>query len=181
MTTHTLIVRDLGLRDYEPTWRAMREFTDSRDAATPSELWIVEHPPVFTQGQAGKAEHVLAAGDIPVVQTDRGGQVTYHGPGQLVMYLLLSLRETGLGIRRLVIHLEQAVIDRALDLYDGFDDPAHPVPVVRVRDDLFVSELYHGPTRAFKDMALQPFGVVLSSLAMARREAPRRSALVCQG
>lgn len=115
MSSHTLIVRDLGLQDYEPTWRAMREFTDSRDAATPSELWIVEHPPVFTQGQAGKAEHVLAAGDIPVVQTDRGGQVTYHGPGQLVIYLLLSLREAGLGIRRLVTHLEQAVIDALAD------------------------------------------------------------------
>ena len=115
MSSHTLIVRDLGLQDYEPTWRAMREFTDSRDAATPSELWIVEHPPVFTQGQAGKPEHVLAAGDIPVVQTDRGGQVTYHGPGQLVIYLLLSLREAGLGIRRLVTHLEQAVIDALAD------------------------------------------------------------------
>ena len=106
-----LIVRDLGRRDYEPTWRAMREFTDTRDETTTSELWIVEHPPVFTQGQAGKAEHVLAAGDIPVVQTDRGGQVTYHGPGQLVIYPLLSLREAGVGIRRLVTLLEQAVID----------------------------------------------------------------------
>ncbi len=107
----TLIVRDLGRRDYQPTWQAMRDFTDGRDETTPSELWIVEHPPVFTQGQAGKDEHVLAAGDIPVVQTDRGGQVTYHGPGQLVIYPLLSLREAGVGIRRLVTLLEQAVID----------------------------------------------------------------------
>ena len=115
MNDKRIMVRRLGLCDYLPTWQAMRQFTDQRDAHTRSELWIVEHPPVFTQGQAGKAEHVLAAGDIPVVQTDRGGQVTYHGPGQLVMYLLLSLRETGLGIRRLVIHLEQAVIDALAD------------------------------------------------------------------
>jgi lipoyl(octanoyl) transferase len=106
-----LIVRRLGLRDYETTWRAMRDFTDRRDEHTPSELWIVEHPPVFTQGQAGRAEHLLAPGDIPVVQTDRGGQVTYHGPGQLVIYLLIALREAGVGIRRLVTVMETAIID----------------------------------------------------------------------
>jgi lipoyl(octanoyl) transferase len=111
MTRHPLIVRRLGLRDYLPTWQAMREFTDRRGDDTPSELWIVEHPPVFTQGQAGKAEHLLAPGDIPVVQTDRGGQVTYHGPGQLVIYLLISLRDSGIGIRRLVRVMEQSIID----------------------------------------------------------------------
>jgi lipoyl(octanoyl) transferase len=105
-----LIVRRLGRRDYQPTWQAMRDFTDTRDASTASELWIVEHPPVFTQGQAGKAEHVLMAGDIPVVQTDRGGQVTYHGPGQLVIYLLISLREAGIGIRGLVTIMETSII-----------------------------------------------------------------------
>ena len=105
-----LIVRHLGRRDYQPTWQAMRDFTDTRDASTASELWIVEHPPVFTQGQAGKAEHVLMAGDIPVVQTDRGGQVTYHGPGQLVIYLLISLREAGIGIRGLVTIMEASII-----------------------------------------------------------------------
>jgi lipoyl(octanoyl) transferase len=89
----------------------MREFTDARGDDTPSELWIVEHPPVFTQGQAGRAEHLLAPGDIPVVQTDRGGQVTYHGPGQPVVYLLISLREAGVGIRRLVSVMEQAIVD----------------------------------------------------------------------
>ena len=89
----------------------MRAFTDARTATTPSELWIVEHPAVFTQGQAGKAEHLLAPGDIPVVQTDRGGQVTYHGPGQLVVYLLVSLRDAGVGIRGLVSIIEQAIID----------------------------------------------------------------------
>ncbi|HPQ23703.1 MAG TPA: lipoyl(octanoyl) transferase LipB [Gammaproteobacteria bacterium] len=107
----TLIVRHLGRRDYLPTWEAMRAFTDARTATTPSELWIVEHPAVFTQGQAGKAEHLLAPGDIPVVQTDRGGQVTYHGPGQLVVYLLVSLRDAGVGIRGLVSIIEQAIID----------------------------------------------------------------------
>lgn len=110
MSSRTLIIRRLGQRDYLPTWRAMREFTDQRGEETLSELWVVEHPPVFTQGQAGKAEHLLGTGDIPVVQTDRGGQVTYHGPGQLVIYLLISLREAGLGIRRLVTTMENAII-----------------------------------------------------------------------
>ena len=116
MTSRALIVRNLGLREYLPTWQAMREFTDARSDQTRSELWIVEHPPVFTQGQAGKAEHVLTPGDIPVVQTDRGGQVTYHGPGQLVIYLLVSLREAELGIRRLVGLMEQSIIG-LLDAY----------------------------------------------------------------
>jgi len=110
MSPKPLIIRQLGRRDYLPTWQAMREFTDSRTDQTPSELWIVEHPPVFTQGQAGKAEHLLGPGDIPVVQTDRGGQVTYHGPGQLVIYVLISLREAGIGIRRLVTAMEQSII-----------------------------------------------------------------------
>ncbi len=110
MTSRALIVRDLGLRDYLPTWQAMREFTDARSDQTRSELWIVEHSAVFTQGQAGKAEHLLTPGDIPVVQTDRGGQVTYHGPGQLVIYVLISLREAELGIRRLVGLMEQSII-----------------------------------------------------------------------
>ena len=109
-STKPLLFRRLGLVDYVPTWEAMREFTTARSDTTPSELWLVEHPPVFTQGQAGRPEHVLAAGDIPVVQTDRGGQVTYHGPGQAVFYLLLSLRETGLGVRGLVSAIEDTVI-----------------------------------------------------------------------
>jgi lipoyl(octanoyl) transferase len=111
MADRRLIVRHLGLRDYVAVWQDMRDFTDRRDTGTTSECWIVEHPPVFTQGQAGRAEHVLAPGDIPLVQTDRGGQVTYHGPGQLVVYLLLSLREAGVGVRGLVMAMEQAVID----------------------------------------------------------------------
>jgi len=111
MSQKPLIIRQLGRRDYLPTWQAMRDFTDRRDEDTVSEIWVVEHPPVFTQGQAGKAEHLLGPGDIPVVQTDRGGQVTYHGPGQLVIYLLISLREAGVGIRRLVSVMENAVIE----------------------------------------------------------------------
>ncbi len=110
MEPPVLKVRNLGLRDYLPTWRAMREFTDTRSNQTGSEFWIVEHPSVFTQGQAGRPEHLIAPGDIPVVQTDRGGQVTYHGPGQLVIYLLISLREAGIGVRRLVDVIEQAIV-----------------------------------------------------------------------
>ncbi len=102
---------DRGLCEYEPCWQAMRDYTDQRDADSPDQLWLVQHPPVFTLGLAGKAEHLLAPGDIPVVKTDRGGQVTYHGPGQVVIYLLLDLRRQGFGIRALVNLIEQAVID----------------------------------------------------------------------
>jgi len=107
----TLGFRELGRVAYEPTWHAMQQFTDNRDAQTMDEVWLLEHPPVFTQGQAGKAEHVLFPGDIPVVQVDRGGQVTYHGPGQLVAYLLLDVRRSGLGVRDLVTRIEQCLID----------------------------------------------------------------------
>ena len=100
-----------GLQPYEPVYRRMREFTLARDAGTPDELWFCEHEPVFTQGQAGKPEHVLAPGGIPVVQSDRGGQVTYHGPGQLMGYVLVDLQRLGYGIRSLVTRLEQATVD----------------------------------------------------------------------
>lgn len=100
----------LGRRPYEPVWQAMRALTDERDADTPDQFWLVEHDPVFTQGQAGKPEHLLMPGDIPVVQTDRGGQVTYHGPGQVVLYPLIDVRRAGLGVRELVSALENAVI-----------------------------------------------------------------------
>lgn len=103
--------RDLGLIDYEPTWQAMQRFTDGRDRQTPDEIWLVQHPPVFTQGQSGKPEHLLLPGDIPVVQVDRGGQVTYHGPGQLVVYLLLDVRRLGFGVRELVTRIENSLID----------------------------------------------------------------------
>jgi lipoyl(octanoyl) transferase len=107
----TLAVRSLGRRAYGPVWRAMQAFTDARDDGTADELWLVEHDPVFTLGQAGRREHLLAPGDIPVLAVDRGGQVTYHGPGQLVAYPLLDLRRAGLGVRELVCRIEQAVID----------------------------------------------------------------------
>lgn len=105
------LLRELGLVDYEPTWRNMQQFTESRNADTRDEIWFLEHPPVFTLGLAGKMEHVLWPGDIPVIHIDRGGQVTYHGPGQLVVYPLLDLKRLGLGVRALVEAIEMSVID----------------------------------------------------------------------
>ena len=112
----TIRVRALELAPYEPTWRAMQRFTDTRDESTPDEIWLVEHPPVFTLGMNASREHLLAPGDIPVVQIDRGGQVTYHGPGQLVIYPLLDLRRHRLGVRTLVVALENAIIAYAATL-----------------------------------------------------------------
>ena len=106
----TLIHKHLGLVDYESTWQQMKEFTSERDQSTPDELWYLQHPPVYTQGQAGKPEHVLNPKSIPIIQTDRGGQVTYHGPGQLVVYCLLDIQRMNLGIRDLVKQLEQSLI-----------------------------------------------------------------------
>ena len=105
-----LIVRHLGIRPYLDTWQAMQAFTDRRDVDTPDEIWLLQHEAVYTQGQAGKAEHLLHPTEIPVVQSDRGGQITYHGPGQLIAYLLLDVRRKGLGVRQLVTAMEQAVI-----------------------------------------------------------------------
>lgn len=106
-----LLIRRLGRQTYEPVWHAMQAFTDARGSNTPDELWLVEHDPVFTLGQAGKPEHVLAPGAIPVIHVDRGGQVTYHGPGQIVAYPLLDLRRLHVGVRELVRRIEQALID----------------------------------------------------------------------
>lgn len=106
-----LRIRRLGLRDYEPTVQAMREFTDTRSPDTPDEFWLVEHPSVYTLGQNGRRKHLLDAGDTPVVPTDRGGQVTWHGPGQIVLYTLVDLRRLGVGVRAMVTALETAVID----------------------------------------------------------------------
>lgn len=117
-----ILVRHLGLQPYEPVSQAMHDFTDSRDDTTPDEIWLVEHYPVFTQGQAGKAEHLLMTGNIPVIQSDRGGQVTYHGPGQQVMYVLLNLKRRKLGVRELVTLLEQTVVNTLAEY--GID--AHP-------------------------------------------------------
>jgi len=105
------ILRWLGRVEYEPTWRAMQTFTEQRTSATADEIWFLEHPPVFTLGMNAAPEHLLAPCDIPVVQIDRGGQVTYHGPGQLVVYPLIDVRRAGLGVRQLVMSLESAIID----------------------------------------------------------------------
>ncbi|EJG1710264.1 lipoyl(octanoyl) transferase LipB [Vibrio parahaemolyticus] len=121
---HQLVVKRLGRQDYEPVWKAMHEFTDQRTEETPDEVWLVEHNPVFTQGQAGKAEHLINTGDIPVVQSDRGGQVTYHGPGQLVAYFLINLRRKKLGVRDLVTTIENLVIN-TLKAYN-IDSAARP-------------------------------------------------------
>lgn len=122
-----LVVRKLGLQDYARTWQAMTEFTNQRNPETPDELWLVEHPPIFTQGQAGKPEHLLVPGDIPVIQSDRGGQVTYHGPGQLVAYPLLDLRRLKLGVRDLVTVIEQTLVavlaTYAIEAYPKPDAP----------------------------------------------------------
>ena len=107
----SLLVRQLGLADYLPTWQAMQDFTAARTTDTPDELWLVEHPPVFTLGQAGKPEHLLSDIGIPVVHIDRGGQITYHGPGQCVIYLLIDLNRRELKVRELVRRIEQAIID----------------------------------------------------------------------
>ncbi len=130
---HTLIVRQLGRQDYEPLWRRMQDFTDERDPSTVDELWFTEHPPVFTLGVNASREHLLAPGDIPVVQIDRGGQVTYHGPGQLMIYPLIDLRRRGIGVRDLVTALEQSVVDLLAD--SGIDSRARQdAPGVYVGD-----------------------------------------------
>ncbi|MEH6472911.1 MAG: lipoyl(octanoyl) transferase LipB [Halopseudomonas sp.] len=118
----TLLIRQLGRQPYQPALQAMQRFTAQRDSSSDDEIWLVEHDPVFTQGQAGKTEHLLAPGDIPVVSVDRGGQVTYHGPGQLVVYLLLDLRRLKLGVRELVTLMEQALVE----LLAGYDIDGYP-------------------------------------------------------
>jgi len=160
----TLEVITLGRRDYASCWQAMSEFTNQRTPDTLDQLWLVEHSPVFTQGQAGKAEHVLFPGDIPVVQTDRGGQITYHGPGQLVAYPLLDLRRLKIGVRELVTALEQTIISTLA--HYGIDSAAKPdAPGVYV-DGAKIASLglrvrrgcsFHGLALNV-DMDLSPFG-----------------------
>ncbi|MCZ6717458.1 MAG: lipoyl(octanoyl) transferase LipB [Gammaproteobacteria bacterium] len=110
-----VVIKRLGLVEYEPTWREMQTFTDRRDEQTADEIWLLQHPPVYTLGLNGNPEHLLAPADIPVINIDRGGQVTYHGPGQLVVYPLIDLRRQSLGVRELVSALEQSIIDLATD------------------------------------------------------------------
>lgn len=121
---HNLIIRQLNTMDYSEVWHAMQNFTDNRDEQTLDELWLVEHPPVFTQGQAGKEEHLLMPGDIEVVKVDRGGQVTYHGPGQQVIYFMINLRRRKMGVRQLVTLIENAIVDSLSD----FNIKAYPKP-----------------------------------------------------
>lgn len=159
-----LIVRNLGLVEYQPTLEAMRRLTAERDASTPDEIWLLQHPPVFTQGQAGKAEHVLAAGDIPVIQVERGGQVTYHGPGQLVGYLMLDLRRLGLGVRELVTAMEQSLVE-LLAAYGLQAAPRADAPGVYVEGAKIASLglrvrrgcSFHGLALNV-DMDMEPFG-----------------------
>ena len=122
--SNELAMRRLGIVDYQPTWRAMQQFTAQRSANTPDEIWLCQHPPVFTLGLAGKTEHLLTDIGVPVVNIDRGGQVTYHGPGQLVAYLLLDLKRRNLGVRALVTRIEQALID----LLAAYAIPAERLP-----------------------------------------------------
>ena len=133
-----LIVRQLNRQDYEPVWQAMQNYTDTRDDDAADEIWLVEHNPVFTQGQAGKEEHLLMTGDIPVVQVDRGGQVTYHGPGQQVLYVLFNLRRLKIGVRELVTWLEETVVETLKEF--GIDAYAKPdAPGVYVADKKIAS------------------------------------------
>ena len=128
-----LEIRNLGLQPYEQVWAAMTEFTNTRTAESNDQLWLVEHPPVFTQGQAGKAEHLLVPGDIPVVQSDRGGQVTFHGPGQLVAYPLLDLRRLKMGVRDLVTAIEQTIVATLAHYHiEAFPKPDAPGVYVNV-------------------------------------------------
>lgn len=136
--TAELIVRHPGVVEYLPTLEAMRTLTAERDDATPDEIWLLQHPQVFTQGQAGKPEHLLAPGDIPVIQVERGGQVTYHGPGQLVAYLMLDLRRLGLGVRELVTAMEQTLVD-VLASYGVEAAPKADAPGVYVKGDKIAS------------------------------------------
>jgi len=163
-TGEPLLVRRLGLRDYQEVWRAMQAFTNARDAHTADEVWLVQHPPVFTLGQAGRAEHVLAPGAIPVLHVDRGGQVTFHGPGQLVAYPLLDLRRLGLGVRQLVDLIEAAVIE-VLRSYGVTGERRAGAPGVYVGQEKIAALglrvrrgcSFHG--LAFNiDMDLEPFG-----------------------
>jgi lipoyl(octanoyl) transferase len=157
------ILRDLGVQAYEPIWQAMQDFTNNRDANSLDEIWLCEHLPVFTQGQAGKQEHILAPGDIPVVPVDRGGQVTYHGPGQLMMYILLDIRRRKLGVRELVSALEQCIV-LTLAEFDVIAYPKADAPGVYVNEQKICSvglrirrgSSFHG--LAFNvDMDLSPF------------------------
>ena len=164
MPAPELILRELGLVDYQSTLTAMRQLTDSRVADSPDELWLLQHPAVFTQGQAGKAEHLLAPGDIPIILADRGGQVTYHGPGQWVLYLMVDMRRRPMGVRDLVNLIERSVL-QLLEEYEISAVLKTGAPGVYVADEKIASLglrvrrgcSYHGLALNV-DMDLEPFG-----------------------
>jgi len=164
--TNTLIFSDLGTADYVATWEAMKDFTIARDAGCQDECWFLQHPPVFTLGQAGREEHVLDAHDIPLVKTDRGGQVTYHGPGQLVAYLLLDIRRRSMGIRELVDLIENSLV-ALLATYDIQAHTRRDAPGVYVGEDKIAAlglrinngRSYHGFSLNV-DMDLTPFDYI---------------------
>ena len=161
-----LVVKHLGRADYEATWHAMQAFTAERGPDTPDEIWLLEHPPVFTLGLAGKREHILQVTDIPIIPIDRGGQVTYHGPGQIVAYLLLDLKRRGYGVRELVNRMEQALIDLLAD-YGIEGKRRDKAPGVYVEDKKIAAlglrikrgMSYHGLALNV-DMDLTPFGYI---------------------
>ena len=138
MNENTLIVRQLGRQRYKPIWQKMQDFTDTRDENSADEIWLVEHESVFTQGQAGKDEHLLSPGDIEVIKVDRGGQVTYHGPGQQMMYVLFNLRRLKIGVRELVTWLEECIIE-SLAEYDINAYAKADAPGVYVNDSKIAS------------------------------------------
>jgi len=193
MSCDQILVRTLGLVDYQETWRSMQRFTSARDATTPDELWLLEHAPVFTQGQAGKPEHVITPGDIPVIETDRGGQVTYHGPGQLVIYCMIDLKRRGMGIRDMVTLLETAVID-LLEMLAVRAVARKDAPGVYVDDAKIASVglrvsrgcTYHGLSLNL-DMDLEPFsrinpcGLVGISVAQVSDLAPDKTNIAKAG
>lgn len=160
---HPVVIKDLGLTAYQPVFEDMQAFTQSRDSATVDEIWLTQHLPVFTQGQAGKAEHLLAPGDVPVVQSDRGGQVTYHGPGQITAYLMFDLKRLGIGVRNLVSGIEMAMVN-TLARNDIDAAPRSDAPGVYVGGDKIGSLglrvrrgcSYHGLSLNV-DMDLEPF------------------------
>lgn len=163
---HVIKVCDKGIQDYEACWRSMVSFTEDRDESTPDELWIVEHNPILTQGLSGKAEHLLSATDIPVVYSDRGGQITYHGPGQLVVYCLIDIKRLGIGVKKMVSIIEQSIIDLLLD-YKIQAKRKPGAPGVYVDGDKIAAlglkikkgRTYHGLSLNI-DMDLEPFSLI---------------------
>lgn len=192
----TLHIKHFGQMDYQPVWQAMKQFTQQRDAQTVDEIWLLQHNPVFTQGQAGKAEHLLMTGDIPVVQSDRGGQVTYHGPGQLVAYLLIDIKRLGMGVRELVTLIEQALVkllsQYGIDAHSRSDAPGVYVPsgakIAQLGLRVSKGKTFHGLSLNI-DMDMQPFkrinpcgyaGMAVTSMALEADEALEVAAIYKQ-